>query len=209
MFDIGHQDDIDFLVMEHLEGETLAARLTKGPLPVEQVLRHAIDIADALDKAHRKGVTHRDLKPGNIMLTKSGAKLLDFGLAKLKQGTAPAAALSGLPTGDDPITAEGTILGTLQYMSPEQLRGQQVDHRSDLFSFGAVAYEMATGAAAFAAPDQASLIAAILDWQPADASAVNPSVPDSFSKTVTKCLAGGYEPRAGLRRGLCWPTNFA
>src|SRR6266849_5148097 len=130
LHDIGQQDGIDFLVMEYLEGETLAQRLLKGSLPVQQVLQYAIEISDALDKAHRKGVTHRDLKPGNIMLTKSGAKLLDFGLAKLRQDAAPAnVLLSDLPTAKDPLTAQGTILGTLQYMAPEQLEGKsdQID----------------------------------------------------------------------------------
>jgi len=121
LHDIGQQDGIDYLVMEYLEGETLAQRLLKGPLPIEQVLRYAIEISDALDKAHRKGVTHRDLKPGNIMLTKLGTKLLDFGLAKLQQDATPATPLSQLPTANDAITAEGTILGTLQYMAPEQV----------------------------------------------------------------------------------------
>src|SRR5712691_10807084 len=125
LYDIGHQDGIDFLVLEYLEGETLAQRLVKGPLPLAQVLQFAIEIADALDKAHRKGVTHRDLKPGNIMLTKSGTKLLDFGLAKLKQEVAPAnIPLSELPTANDPLTAEGSIVGTIQYMAPEQLEGK-------------------------------------------------------------------------------------
>src|SRR6202162_5696299 len=124
LHDIGRQDGTDFLVMEYLEGETLATRLLKGPLPLEQVLQYAAEIADALDKAHRKGVTHRDLKPGNVMLTKSGTKLLDFGLAKLKQEVAPAnAQLSQLPTANDPLTAQGTIVGTLQYMAPERLEG--------------------------------------------------------------------------------------
>src|SRR5712664_833945 len=132
LFDIGHQDGIDFLVMEYLEGETLAQRLLKGSLPLEQVLQYAIEISDALDKAHRKGVTHRDLKPGNIMLTKSGTKLLDFGLAKLKQEAAPAnTELSQMPTMNDPLTAQGMILGTLQYMAPEQLEGKEVDSRSE------------------------------------------------------------------------------
>src|ERR1700736_5776070 len=117
LHDIGHQDGTDFLVMEYLEGETLAQRLLKGPLPLDQVLQYAIEIADALDKAHRKGVTHRDLKPGNIMLTKSGTKLLDFGLAKLK-ASPPQSPLSQLPTANASITAQGTILGTLQYMAP-------------------------------------------------------------------------------------------
>src|SRR6202049_3574373 len=150
LYDIGHQDGTDYLVMEYLEGETLEQRLRKGPLPLEQVLQYAIEIADALDKAHRKGVTHRDLKPGNIMLTKSGTKLLDFGLAKLKQEVAPAAnPLSQLPTATHAITAQGTILGTLQYMAPEQLEGREVDARTDIFAFGVVVYEMATGKRAF------------------------------------------------------------
>ena len=134
LYDTGHQDEIDYLVMEYLEGETLAQRLQKGALPLEQVLQYAIEISDALDKAHRKGVTHRDLKPGNIMLTKTGTKLLDFGLAKLKQEAAPAnVPLSDLPTAKDPLTAQGTIVGTLQYMAPEQLEGKEVDARTDIF----------------------------------------------------------------------------
>src|SRR6202795_2860358 len=144
LYDVGHQDGIDYLVMEYLEGETLAARLVKGPLPLDQVLKYAIEIADALDKAHRNGITHRDLKPGNIMLTKSGTKLLDFGLAKLKQEVTPAnVQLSELPTVNDPLTARGAIVGTLQYMAPEQLEGKEVDARTDIFAFGAVVYEMA------------------------------------------------------------------
>src|ERR1700674_5719005 len=131
LYDVGHQDGTDFLVMEYLEGDTLAQRLLKGPLPLDQVLQYAIEITDALDKAHRKGVTHRDLKPGNIMLTKSGTKLLDFGLAKLKQEVAPAnIQLSQLPTANDPLTAQGTIVGTLQYMGPEQLESKEVDGRA-------------------------------------------------------------------------------
>src|ERR1700739_1003237 len=127
LYDTGHQDGTDYLVMEYIEGETLALRLRKGALPVGQVLQYAIEIADALDKAHRKGITHRDLKPGNIMLTKSGAKLLDFGLAKLRGPQAGVANLSALPTEGSSLTAQGTILGTLQYMAPEQLEGKEVD----------------------------------------------------------------------------------
>jgi serine/threonine protein kinase len=135
LHDIGHQDEIDYLVMEYLEGETLAQRLVKGSLPLEQVLQCAIEITDALDKAHRKGVTHRDLKPGNIMLTKTGTKLLDFRLAKLKQEVAPAnVQLSELPTANEPLTAKGAIVGTLQYMVPDKLEGKDVDARTDLFS---------------------------------------------------------------------------
>ena len=127
LYDVGQQGGIDFLVMEYLEGETLAQRLTKGALVLEQVLLYATEIADALDKAHRKGITHRDLKPGNILLTKTGTKLLDFGLAKLKPETGPPAPLSELPTAKDDLSARGTILGTLQYMAPEQLEGKGVD----------------------------------------------------------------------------------
>src|ERR1700758_5316395 len=164
LHDIGHQDGTDFLVMEYLEGETLADRLKKGPLPLDQVLQYAIEISDALDKAHRKGITHRDLKPGNIMLTKSGTKLLDFGLAKLKQEVAPAnVQLSQLPTAGEPLTAQGTIVGTLQYMAPEQLEGKEVDARTDIFAFGAIVYEMATSKKAFEGKSQASLIAKILE----------------------------------------------
>src|ERR1700731_4846397 len=166
LYDTGHQDGIDFLVMEYLEGETLAQRLLKGSLPLEQVLQYAIEISDALDKAHRKGVTHRDLKPGNIILTKSGTKLLDFGLAKLKQEVAPAnMQLSQVPTANDPLTAHGAIVGTLQYMAPEQLEGK-VDARTDIFAFGAVVYEMATGRRAFDGKSQASVIGAIMTSDP-------------------------------------------
>src|ERR1700682_1992809 len=163
LHDIGQQDGVDYLVMEYLEGETLAQRLLKGPLPLQQVLEYAIEISDALDKAHRKGVTHRDLKPGNIMLTKTGTKLLDFGLAKLRHDAAPATPLSELPTQQDAITAEGAIVGTLRYMAPEQLESKEVDARTDIFAFGAVVYEMATGKRAFEGKSQASLIAAILE----------------------------------------------
>ena len=189
LYDIGHQDGTDYLVMEYLEGETLAQRLVKGPLPLDQVLQYAIEIADALDKAHRKGVTHRDLKPGNIMLTKSGTKLLDFGLAKLKQEVAPAnVQLSQLPTANDPLTAQGTIVGTLQYMAPEQLEGKEVDARTDIFAFGAVVYEMATGKKAFEGKSQASVIAAIhVDGSSADVltSADDASRPRSCSEEMS------------------------
>src|ERR1700693_4557901 len=166
LFDTGHQDGIDFLVMEYVEGETLAQRLVKGSLPIQQVLQYAIEISDALDKAHRKGITHRDLKPGNIMLTKSGTKLLDFGLAKLTQEAAPAIPESQLPTMKSAITGEGTILGTLQYMAPEQVEAKEVDARTDIFAFGAVVYEMATGKRAFQGKTSASMMAAILHLDP-------------------------------------------
>src|SRR6266850_2756418 len=144
LHDVGHQDGIAFLVMEYLEGETLAKLLERGPLPLAQILKYGVEIADALDKARRQGIVHRDLKPGNIMLTKSGAKLLDFGLAKATPLGA-AAGLSMLPTTPAGLTAQGTILGTFQYMAPEQLEGKEADARTDIFAFGAVLYETLTG----------------------------------------------------------------
>jgi Tol biopolymer transport system component len=203
LHDIGHQDEIDFLVMEYLEGETLAQRLLKGPLPLEQVLQYAIEISDALDKAHRKGVTHRDLKPGNIMLTKSGAKLLDFGLAKLRQDARPATPLSQLPTADDPITAEGMILGTLQYMAPEQVEAKEADARTDIFAFGAVVYEMATGRRAFAGKSQASVIGAILKDDPPPISSLQPMTPPALDRAVKKCLAKEPEKRWQAASDVC------
>ena len=173
--------------MEYLEGETLAHRLLKGPLPLDQALQYAVEIADALDKGHRKGVTHRDLKPGNIMLTKSGSKLLDFGLAKLRQETAPAnISLSKLPTAQDNLTAQGTILGTLQYMAPEQLEGTEVDARTDIFALGAVVYEMAAGKKAFEGKSQASVIAAILEGDPPTMSSLQRRNRDAQARETTQ-----------------------
>ena len=160
--------------MECLEGETLAARLQRGPLEVGEALRHAIGIADALDKAHRAGVVHRDLKPGNIMLTRSGAKLLDFGVAKLRPAGAIAATTATV-TASPPLTGRGTIVGTLQYMAPEQVEGKEADARSDLFAFGAVLYEMVTGRKAFQGSSPASLIAAIMSAEPPVAEMAQPS----------------------------------
>jgi eukaryotic-like serine/threonine-protein kinase len=204
LYDIGREGGTDYLVMEHLEGETLAARLRKGPLPIEQVLQYAIEIADALDKAHGKGITHRDLKPGNIMLSTSGAKLLDFGLAKLKQEMAPAnAQMSQLPTMNDPLTAQGTIVGTLQYMAPEQLEGKEADTRTDIFAFGVVVYEMATGKKAFEGKSQASLIAKILETDPAPISSLQPMTPPALDRVVKKCLAKEPGKRWQAASDLC------
>ena len=204
LFDIGQQDGIDYLVMEYLEGETLAQRLQKGALPLEQVLQFAIEISDALDKAHRKGVTHRDLKPGNVMLTKSGTKLLDFGLAKLKQEAAPEnVSFSDLPTAADPLTAQGTILGTLQYMAPEQVEGKEVDARTDIFAFGAVVYEMATGKRAFEGKTQASVIGAIMSSDPPPISSLQPMTPPALDRVVKKCLAKEPEKRWQAASDVC------
>ena len=202
LHDIGQQDGIDFLVMEYLEGETLAQRLKKGSLPLEQVLQYAIEIADALDKAHHRGITHRDLKPGNIMLTKSGAKLLDFGLAKLQASSAPAS-LSQLPTVNDSITAQGAILGTLQYMAPEQLEGKEADARTDIFAFGVVVYEMATDKKAFEGKSQASLIAKILETEPAPIASLQPMTPPMLDRVVKKCLGKEPEKRWQAASDVC------
>jgi len=188
LHDIGSQDGVDYLVMECVEGETLAKRLEKGPLPVEQVLKYGAQIADALDKAHRAGIVHRDLKPGNIMLTATGAKLLDFGLAKTAAPMVSGMTLTAaVPT--TPVTQEGTIVGTFQYMSPEQVEGKEVDGRSDIFSLGAVLYEMVTGTRAFEGKSQLSVASAILEKEPAPLSAVKPSSPVELDRTIRKCLA--------------------
>ena len=203
LYDTGHQDEIDFLVMEYIEGETLAQRLQKGSLPIQQVLQYAIEISDALDKAHRKGITHRDLKPGNIMLTKSGTKLLDFGLAKLTREVAPSIPDSQLPTMKSPITGEGTILGTLQYMAPEQIEAKGVDARTDIFAFGAVVYEMATGRKAFEGKTSASLMAKILEAEPPPMASLQPMTPPQLDRVVKTCLAKGPDERWQTASDLC------
>src|SRR5579859_2194031 len=200
LYDIGQQDGTDFLVMELLEGETLAKRLEKGPLATAELLRVAIEIADALDKAHRQGILHRDLKPSNIMLMKTGAKLMDFGLAKASDA-AGAPMLSSLtqslnPTGKTtPVTAEGTIVGTFQYMAPEQLEGKEADARSDIFSFGAVLYEMATARKAFEGKTTASVIATILKDNPPPITTLQPLAPPAVEQLIKTCLAKDPEDR--------------
>jgi Tol biopolymer transport system component len=194
LHDIGTQGGIDFLVLEYLEGETLAQRLERGALPTQELLRIGIEVSDALDKAHRQGVIHRDLKPANIMLVKSGAKLLDFGLAK--PVAAPAsAALTAMATQSKPLTAEGTIVGTFQYMAPEQLEGKEADARSDIFSFGAVLYEMATGKKAFEGKTTASVIAAVLASEPTPISTLQPMTPPALERVVKTCLAKDPDER--------------
>ena len=199
LYDVGHQDGIDYLVMEYLEGETLADRLRKGPLPTEQVLRYGIEICEGLEKAHRSGVVHRDLKPGNIMLNKAGAKLMDFGLAKSSVASSPA--ISGLtatlttPPGSHPLTAQGAVVGTFQYMAPEQVEGKEADARSDIFSLGALLYEMATGKRAFEGKTAASAMAAVLERDPAPISSVQPMTPPAFERLVKICLAKDPDER--------------
>src|SRR5216684_5416971 len=177
LHDVGTQDGVDYLVMECVEGETLGKRLEKGPLPLDQVLRFGMQIADALDKAHRSGVIHRDLKPGNIMLTPTGAKILDFGLAKPAAPLGSVATLTAAVTQSSPMTEQGAIVGTFQYMSPEQIEGKELDGRSDIFSLGAVLYEMLTGQRAFPGKSQLSVASAILEKKPASISTIKPLTP--------------------------------
>ena len=222
LHDVGHQDGTDFLVMEYLEGETLADRLRKGPVPIDQVIQIGIEIADALEKAHRQGITHRDLKPGNIMLTKSGAKLMDFGLAKpgvrqdtlasdLTPGLTPSSPTSpvAIPAGmTTPLTVAGSLVGTFQYMAPEQIDGKEADARSDIFAFGAVLYEMLTGKRAFEGKSQISVASAILEKDPAPVSQVQPAISRALEHVIGRALNKDPEKRwqsaADLREELEW-----
>ncbi|HXI02301.1 MAG TPA: serine/threonine-protein kinase, partial [Candidatus Saccharimonadales bacterium] len=166
LHDIGHEEGVDFLVMERIDGESLASRLGGGALPMDEVLRYGVQMADALATAHRHGIVHRDLKPGNVMLTKSGVKLLDFGLARMIEPQAEEVATTQMPTRAKPLTEEGSIVGTWQYMAPEQIEGRPADVRSDIFALGCVLYEMATGRRAFSGSTRASLISSILREEP-------------------------------------------
>ena len=188
LFDVGHEGDAHFLVMELLEGEVLADRLQKGPLPLDQVVKLGAQVAEALSAAHKQGIVHRDLKPGNVVLTKTGAKLLDFGLARTGAGTPAFSDSTALPTEARPLTTAGTILGTFQYMAPEQLEGAEADARTDIFALGALLYEMATGRRAFDGKSKTSLIAAILSTQPPPISSVQPVMPPALDHVVKKCL---------------------
>jgi eukaryotic-like serine/threonine-protein kinase len=215
LYDLGLQDGIHYIVMEFLEGETLGARLMKGRLPLELVLRYGAEVAEGLDQAHRMGVVHRDLKPGNIMLTRTGAKLLDFGLAKTAPPVMPQS--SGLsvtmtsPNLSQPLTAEGTVIGTYQYMSPEQIEGREADARSDIFSFGAVLYEMATGRRAFEGKSQVTVASAILEKDPEPMSAHQPLAPPNLQHVVQGALMKDPDSRwqsaADIARQLRWITS--
>lgn len=208
LHDIGSQDGTNYLVMEYLEGETLDARLQRGPLPLKQVLEYGMQVCDALEKAHRAGIVHRDLKPGNVMLTASGAKLLDFGLAKPAlmsvQATSgkgnltpstPTMNLSMLTAKPAALTQQGTIIGTFQYMAPEVLQGQEADPRSDIFAFGCILYEVATGRRAFEGKTQLSVMSAILEKDPQPISNMQPTSPASLDYTVQTCLEKNPEDR--------------
>lgn len=200
LYDIGQHDSADYLVMEYLEGETLADRLSRGAMPMDELLRCAIQVARGLDQAHRRDLVHRDLKPGNIMLTKTGAKLLDFGLAKPMP--------SALRPAPESLTAEGALVGTFRYMAPEQLEGKDADQRSDIFAFGAVLYEMATGRKAFEGSTQASVIAAIMERDPPSIGNQQPLVSAAFERVVRACLAKDPDQRwqsaHDLARQLEW-----
>ena len=206
LFDVGEEKGFQYLVMEFIEGETLSDKIKRGPVPMAELLDIAIQIADALDKAHKQNLIHRDLKPGNIMLTKNGAKLLDFGLAKVSLDSSAPGVHSITQT--TPLTGIGTLLGTMQYMAPEQLEGKEADARSDIFAFGAVMYEMATGARAFSGSSQATLIASIIKEEPRSVSEIQPSLPPILEQTIAQCLSKDPDQRwqsAGdLKRSLQW-----
>jgi Tol biopolymer transport system component len=212
LHDVGSQGGVDYLVMECVEGETLAKRLEKGPLPFDQALKFGAQTADALDKAHRSGVVHRDLKPGNIMLTATGTKLLDFGLAKPVVPLASGATVTAASQ-SSPVTEQGTIIGTFQYMSPEQVEGKELDGRSDIFSLGAVLYEMVTGKRAFEGKTQLSVASAILERDPAPITSINPITPPALDHAVKKSLAKipdeRWQSASDLASELRWITDSA
>jgi eukaryotic-like serine/threonine-protein kinase len=195
LHDIGNQDGVEFIVMEYVEGVTLTDRLQKGRLHFNEALKIGIQVADALDKAHRKGILHRDLKPGNIMLTKAGAKLMDFGLAKPTQEVIALASDAASPTISKSLTAQGTIIGTLKYMAPEQLQGAEADSRSDIFALGSVLYEMLTGRDAFSGKNPASIIAAILTFDPPPVRQFQPISPPLLDCIVKRALAKDPDER--------------
>ena len=191
--DVGEEAGVAYIVMELLDGESLADRLCRGPLPIADVLTYGMQIADALQRAHKAGIVHRDLKPGNVMVNRNGAKLLDFGLAKTF--SSPAAESTSLATEHKPLTREGTIVGTFQYMAPEQFEGEEADERTDIFALGALLYEMATGTRAFSGKTRTSLIAAIVQSEPRPIAEIRPLTPPAFEHVVQKCLAKDRDDR--------------
>ncbi len=195
IYDVGSDDGIEYLVMEYLEGETLAERIARGPLPTSLILRYGVQIADALSHAHRAGIAHRDLKPGNVMITAAGAKLLDFGLAKIVAGERNDESDSSRPTQVAPLTAEGAIVGTVQYMSPEQIHGETVDYRTDIFSLGVILYEMATGRRPFGGSSSSSIIAAILTAEPPSIRSLQPSLPAALERIIITALEKNPDDR--------------
>jgi eukaryotic-like serine/threonine-protein kinase len=208
LFDIGNDQGLHYLVLELIEGETLEQRLVKDPLPLDQTVRYGAQIADALAKAHKLGIMHRDLKPFNIMVTKSGAKLMDFGLAK-QTGLAPlATALNQMTADKSKLTGEGTIVGTFQYMAPEQLEGKEADVRTDIFAQGETIYEMSTGKPAFSGKSRASLIAAILTNDPPPISQIQPLTPPALERVIKKCLAKDPDDRWQSANDLASELNW-
>jgi serine/threonine-protein kinase len=211
LYDVGEQGGTAYLVMQFLEGETLAERLRRGPLPLQQALATAIEIASALGRAHQAGIVHRDLKPGNILLTKAGARLLDFGLAKSVVSMAASAAAPTLSPTTANVTVQGAVLGTLQYMAPEQIEGREADARTDIFAFGLVLYEMITGSKAFTGTTHASLISSILKDEPRSLAELQPLTPPLLDHIVSRCLAKDPDERwqdAGdLTRELQWISS--
>ena len=206
LFDVGREDGQAYLVMEFVEGESLADRLSRGPLPLDQVIRYGADIAEALGAAHQRGIVHRDLKPGNVMITKSGAKLLDFGLARTGSGAIVA---TDAPTEHQkPLTEEGTLLGTFQYMAPEQIEGVQADARTDVFALGAVLYEMVTGKRAYEGKSKASLIASILDREPPPIAASERAAPAALDRLIRACLAKEPDERVQSARDVAMQLRW-
>jgi tetratricopeptide (TPR) repeat protein/TolB-like protein/predicted Ser/Thr protein kinase len=215
LYDVGSQDDVEFLVMEYLDGETLSARLARGPLPLDEALKHAASLAQALARAHREGIIHRDIKPSNVMLTEAGVKLLDFGLAKLRDpstGSGHSAVIRHSPLDDQstgaPISPEGTLVGTIAYMSPEQLEGRAVDARTDIYALGLIVYEMITGQRAFVKGSQAGLIAAILTEDPPPMTVLQPRTPPEVERIIFTALAKDpnkrWQDAGDLARQLAW-----
>ena len=213
LYDVGHENGLDYLVMEYLEGETLASRLDKGALALDQVLKYGVEICEGLEMAHRTGVVHRDLKPGNIMLTQTGAKLMDFGLAKSLPASASASTkltvTQSSPAANSPLTEKGMIVGTFQYMSPEQVQGKEVDGRSDIFSLGAVLYEMVTGKRAFGGKSQLSVAAAILENEPPPIRSVKPMTSPGLDHAIICCLAKNPENRWQTARDLALELKWS